>query len=71
LNLELGPKSSAALDQLQSALETSGQADTIRLSLQTLAKLVEETKAGGRVIIENGKDRIEVLLPLLHPAQAD
>jgi hypothetical protein len=70
LNLELGPKSVAALSRLQDALETASQAETIRLALQVLAKLVDETQAGARVMIERrDEERTELLLPL-HPAIA-
>lgn len=72
LNLELGPKSYQALERLQSALETSSQADTIRMALQTLAKLVDETQCGSRIIIEHPKkDRIELLLPIVASVQSD
>ena len=63
LNLELGPKSYAALEALQAALETSSQAEAIRLALQTVSKLVEETKKGGRIIVERkAGDQIEIVL---------
>jgi hypothetical protein len=66
INLELGPNSYRALKGLQESLESASQAETLRLALQTLAKLVEETRDGGRVIIErkNG-DVVHVLLPVI------
>ena len=65
LNLELGPKSFHALEKLQRALETSSQAETIRIALTTLSKLIDETQQGARVLIErNGEDKVELFLPL-------
>jgi hypothetical protein len=65
LNLELGPRSYEALNRLQCALETSSQAETIRIALQTLARLVDEEEQGARVFIErHGQQKVEVLLPL-------
>ena len=64
INLDLGPKSSAALRNLQDSLETASQAETIRLALQTLEKLVQEAEAGGTVTIERANgDTVEVLIP--------
>lgn len=65
LNLELGPRSYQSLVALQEAMEASSQAETIRLALQTLAKLAAESQAGARVRIhrQNG-EVVEVLLPL-------
>ena len=66
INLELGPKSCQALDRLQVALETNSQVETIRLALQTLLRLVDETQPGGRVFVERaGEDRREVILPII------
>ena len=65
LNLELGPRSYQALAELQEALETSSQAETIRLALQTLSKLVAEVQDGARLIIERDDEaRVELLLPI-------
>lgn len=64
LNLDLGPKSSEALRKLQESLETASQAETIRLALQTLEKIVEEAEAGGRITIERPDgERVEVVVP--------
>jgi hypothetical protein len=69
INLELGPNSYRALKALQASLESASQAETLRFALQTLAKLVEETRDGGRVVIErkNG-DVVQVLLPGVNAA---
>jgi hypothetical protein len=71
INLDLGPNSYQALKRLQTSLEAASQAETLRLALQTLAKLVEEAKDGGRVIVERADgDRVVVILPLAIRAKA-
>ena len=71
LNLDLGPNSFEALKRLQETLETASQAETIRLALQTLAKLVDEVEHGGRALIErtNG-EKVEIVLPSVRRATA-
>lgn len=68
INLELGPNSQRALDALQQTLEASSQAETIRLALQTTARMISETASGGRVLVErpNG-ERVEIVFPLAPP----
>lgn len=65
INLDLGPHSYHALKTVQASLESASQAETLRLALQTFAKLVEETERGGEVIIQRANgDRVSVLLPV-------
>ena len=66
INLELGPKSFKALNNLQTATEARSKVETIRLALQITEKLVQETQAGGRVAIQR-KDgqEMEIYLPLV------
>lgn len=66
INLDLGPKSYRALKDLQKSMEAASQAETLRVALQTLAKLADEAKQGGRLIVErkNG-ERVEISLPLV------
>ena len=52
LSLELGPKSYAALENLQVVLETSSQAETIRLALQLLSQVVAEAQDGAKLVIQ-------------------
>jgi hypothetical protein len=72
LNLELGPQSFRALTRLQAATEASSQAETIRLALQTMEKMVEEARKGSRLIIERADgEKVEIMLPGVHvPAAA-
>lgn len=66
INLVLGPRSFEVLTRLQAATEASSKVETIRLALQTLAKLAEEAQEGSRVLIERRDgERIEVLLPIV------
>lgn len=64
LNLELGPKSFQALTELQDVTETASKAETIRLALQVLLKLVQETQRGARITIQRKDgENLEVVLP--------
>ena len=71
LNLELGPKSTKALDCLQVALEASSRAEVIRRALQTMLKIVEETQQGSKWVIERTNGERVLMFPLVEPEGID
>lgn len=65
VQFDFSPEAYEELNELQNEVNASTKAEAVRYAMRVLQWLVEETKAGRKIIVEDNRNFQEVIFPFI------